>query len=568
MFLPADDPLYNPNPNTTVSPYQLNVPFLPVNRSEGNNDTNPATRNTLLSGINGVTPFLDLNTIYGISDQDAINRLRDASTNRGKLKTYIINGQEYPPKNASDGSYIWGTFERAYTIFTFAIQTIWMREHNRLCEELYKKHGSSWTDEQYFQEARRWTTAFYQKAVAEEYIGAILGRPLPAYQNYNANLTPGIDTFFSTVTFRYGHSELSDSYRIQDEYGDTLYDLALNNIRNLTLVEQLGLERVLRSMILQRQEEVDIFLVDSTKRLVNFDNHIYDLAAFDIIRSRDRGIPLYNVIRQYFGFPKAQSFSDISKNPIIQKNLAKIYPIGVDTVEAWVGAMSEDHLSGANFGMVLNASMVTQYTYIRDSDNFWFEKPNMFTSDERTIIRNTTLRDIIIRNINSSANFPQNIWSVQPQTTLNNSDDSNYPTKISTWSQYIVSCRVDMTYVYFKVQIQTSDGNGWFGMGFGPDDDGMKGAEFIIGIVTNGNVTLGNYHADVGGYHPPLRDSNQDPTLVPKFSMSSSKAVTVEFKRLLNPPGKKPITNGDMKYILAYNPNSDAFSYHQNNQAG
>ncbi|CAG8540047.1 34291_t:CDS:10 [Gigaspora margarita] len=535
IFLPADDPFYNPNSNFTTSPYQINVPFLPANRSEGNNDT--ATRNPLLSGINHVTPFLDLNNIYGISDQDAINRLRDISTNKGKLKTYIINGQEYPPKNPSDGSYIWGTLDRAFSIFTLAIQTIWVREHNRLCDELYKKHGSSWTDEQYFQEARRWVTAFYQKAVAEEYFGAVLGRPLPAYQNYDPNLVP-------------------------DEYGDTLYNLPLNDIKNLTLLENVGLERVLWSMILQRQEEVDVFLADATKKTINNYNIIYDLGAIDIIRSRDRGIPLYNVVRQYFGFPKAQSFADISNKSIIQENLAKIYPNGIETVEAWVGVMSEDHLDGSNFGKVMNASMVTQYTYLRDSDNFWFEKPEMFTSDERLILRNTTLRDIIIRNINNSVEFPQNIWSVQPQITLNSRDDSNYPTKIGSWSQYIVSYRIDLTHVHFKVQLQTSDGNGWFGMGFGPDDDGMKGAEFIIGIVTNGNVTMGNYHADVGGYHPPLRDDKQDPTLVPKFSMSDTKAVTVEFKRLLRPPGKKPISND----ILAYSPNSNAFTYHQNNR--
>ncbi|CAG8815845.1 8199_t:CDS:2, partial [Gigaspora rosea] len=189
MFLPADDPFYNPNPNFTTSPYQLSVPFLPANRSEGNNDTNPPI---LFSGINHITPFLDLNTIYGISDQDAISRLRDTFTNRGKLKTYIINGQEFPPKNSSDGSYVWGwgPSKRAYSIFTFAIQTIWIREHNRLCDELYQKHGNSWTDDRYFQEARRWVTAFYQKAVAEEYFGAILGRPLPAYQKYDPNLKP------------------------------------------------------------------------------------------------------------------------------------------------------------------------------------------------------------------------------------------------------------------------------------------------------------------------------------------------------------------------------------------
>ncbi|CAG8665874.1 4772_t:CDS:2, partial [Dentiscutata heterogama] len=289
MFLPADDPFYNPNPNTTISPYQLTVPFLPANRSSGNNDINPATRNPSLSGINNVTPFFDLNNIYGISDRDAMTRLRDTSTNRGKLLTSIVNGQQFPPINASDGSYIWGaTSERSYSIFTLAIQTIWIREHNRLCDELYALHGDSWTDEQYFQEARRWITAFFQKAVAEEYFGAILGRPLPAYQKYNPDLKPGIDTFFQTVTFRYSHSELSDFYRIQDEYGDTLYDLALNDLKNLTLLEQLGLDRVLWSLVLQRQEEVDIFFSDSTKKYIGPDKNIYDLVAFDIWSSRDR----------------------------------------------------------------------------------------------------------------------------------------------------------------------------------------------------------------------------------------------------------------------------------------
>ncbi|CAG8501919.1 7580_t:CDS:10, partial [Scutellospora calospora] len=367
--------------------------------------------------------------------------------------------------------------------------------------------------------------------VAEEYFGAVLGRPLPAYQDYNPNLTPGVDTFFSTVTFRYGHSELSDFYQIRDEYGDTLYNLALSDIKNLTLLEQFGLERVLWSMVLQRQEEVDIFMSDSTKKVISFDNYTLDLAAFDLLRSRDR----------------AQSFADISTNSNIQENLAKIYPNGVDSIEAWVGVMSEDHLNGSNFGNVLNASMVTQYVNLRDSDKFWFERPDMFNSDEQKIIRNTTLRDIIIRNINKNVKFPQNIWAVQPRMILNNDDDDKYPNKISIWAQYIISHRVDLTYVYFKVQLQTFNGNGWFGMGFSPDDDGMRGAEFIIGTVTDGNVTLENYHADVGGYHPPLRDSDQDPTLEPRFSMSDTKAVTVEFRRPLNPPGRKPIIHGDMK---------------------
>jgi hypothetical protein len=52
-------------------------------------------------------------------------------------------------------------------------------------------------------------------------------------------------------------------YRIQDENGDTIVDLTLNDIRNQSLVETFRLDRVLKSMALQRQEEVDIFFSDA-----------------------------------------------------------------------------------------------------------------------------------------------------------------------------------------------------------------------------------------------------------------------------------------------------------------
>jgi hypothetical protein len=55
----------------------------------------------------------------------------------------------------------------------------------------------------------------------------------------------------------------SDLYRIQDMYGDTIYDLTLNQISDESLLETFGLERVLSSMAMQRQEEVDIFFGDA-----------------------------------------------------------------------------------------------------------------------------------------------------------------------------------------------------------------------------------------------------------------------------------------------------------------
>ena len=39
-------------------------------------------------------------------------------------------------------------------------------------------------------------------------VGTVLGIPLTPYKGYNSALEPVIDTFFASVTFRYGHSEV------------------------------------------------------------------------------------------------------------------------------------------------------------------------------------------------------------------------------------------------------------------------------------------------------------------------------------------------------------------------
>jgi hypothetical protein len=52
---------------------------------------------------------------------------------------------------------------------------------------------------------------------------------------------------------------------------------------------QFGLAPILRSMAGQRQEEVDIFMSDASRGLTGKNKLKYDIAAFDISRSRDFG---------------------------------------------------------------------------------------------------------------------------------------------------------------------------------------------------------------------------------------------------------------------------------------
>jgi len=92
-----------------------------------------------------------LNPVYGISDVESKN-LRLGS--KGKLKTSGNVDDPYPLKDSVTGKYVTGpTSTRSLNIFTMSILTIWLREHNRLCDQLYELHGESWSDDQYFNEA-------------------------------------------------------------------------------------------------------------------------------------------------------------------------------------------------------------------------------------------------------------------------------------------------------------------------------------------------------------------------------------------------------------------------------
>ena len=117
-----------------------------------------------------------------------------------------------------------------------------------------------------------------------------MGKPLPPYQQYDPNLVPGLDVFFSVITFKYSHSELSDTYQVLDDYGDLIMDLPLQNIMDMNLLENFGIEKLLRSLSLQRQEEADVFYSDATRNIKSPELITYDMVATDVLRARDRGI--------------------------------------------------------------------------------------------------------------------------------------------------------------------------------------------------------------------------------------------------------------------------------------
>ncbi|GBC06036.1 hypothetical protein RclHR1_06580008 [Rhizophagus clarus] len=563
ILIPSDDVNYLSENTQGIT--QINQATLPFSRSY-----NLASRGT----VNLASAYVDGSILYGIDETRLNEVLRDPNNRCKMLLTYGESGDSalgYLPKD-TNGNYIYGqNTVRGTNIFVDMIITVFLREHNRRCDNLTSIHGSNWNDETYFQEARKWTIALIQKINYLEYLSILMGSPLPEFTTYNPSLTAGVDHIFITTTMRYGHSEASNIYNIADQNGEIISTLPLQSLK--LPVETFGVPNLATSLALQRQEEIDIFYSDYMRGLRESGptGPINDLASVDHLRVRDRGIPYYNDIRELYGFPRAIDFSDITENVVIQERLKKLYS-SVDKVEALVGGLAEDHYNNSNFGKLFQKSMQDQWTLLRDADRFWFESPDAgFSRQEINEIRNTTWRDVILRNSPPDTKLPVNLWFVQPRSDLNSVNSSQINTDLDAdgYSKessfqisqiYNIKWKVQDTFLYLKMSIQSE--NAWFGIGFNSKDDGMLDADFLIVHNVDNNIEVGAYRSN--GYQTPLIGEVQFVEMLSGNITSGS--ISVEVRRPLNAPERLPIINDTTSVIFAWNPNSNALSYHGGNR--
>lgn len=119
------------------------------------------------------------------------------------------------------------------------------------------------------------------------------------------------------------------------------------------------------------------------------------MAAVDIQRGRDRGVPDYNTVRVAVGLPRATKWSDISSIPDYQQRLAAAYQ-SVDDVDLYVGGLAEDRYPSAITSQTFAGLIAAQFLRTRNADPFFYQRPGLFSTDEMTEIQNRTLANMIL----------------------------------------------------------------------------------------------------------------------------------------------------------------------------
>ena len=340
----------------------------------------------------------------------------------GLMRVSQMNGADLLPEDPDTTTCIEGCFkagdiraneQQGLTSF----HTLFLREHNRIARTL-KRLNAHWNGETVFQETRKIVGAIIQKIVYEDYLPIILGPDaLPSYARHNPNINPSISNAFAVAAYRFGHSTIRSKFDLLDKnYEEVAPAMKLRFMFfNNTVTKTIGVEPVLFGLVGNVSEKVDTVLSkEITEHLFERGNqHGENLAALNLQRSRDHGLPGYNEFRRYCGLSNARTFEDTS-NEIRDANnraiLRNLYNDDPNFVELWIAGLAEVPFPGATVGPTLRCVIQEQFQRSRDGDRFFYENQGVFSPSQVLEIKKTSLSRLYCDNVNGIVSIQRNAF--------------------------------------------------------------------------------------------------------------------------------------------------------------
>jgi peroxidase len=403
--VPEGDPSFDPSGTGTQQ--------ISLNRS----NYDPATgKDTPRQQVNSITSYLDGSMIYG-SDATRAAALRTMvggrlKTSDGDLLPLNTMGlaNDNPIGAPASSLFVAGDTRANENSELTALQTLFMREHNRLADR-YAAANPNWGDEQVFQAARRVVIGELQAITYNEFLPALVGfRGAGGYRGYDPGVNAGIANEFSTAAFRMGHSLVGDDVELLDNNGNALADpVDLSaDFFNPAVVSKWGIDPILKYLASDRAQEFDTHVVDELRNFLfgQPGQGGLDLASLNIQRGRDHGLADYNSTRVAYGLPAVTDFSQITHDVALQDQLKAEYG-NVNNIDLWVGGLAEDHVSGGSVGPLFAKIITDQFARLRDGDRLWYERS--FSGMDLVRLRHTTLADVIERNTDLT-NLQSNVF--------------------------------------------------------------------------------------------------------------------------------------------------------------
>ncbi|KFO74535.1 Eosinophil peroxidase, partial [Cuculus canorus] len=406
--------------------------------------------------INAVSSFIDASTVYGSEDSVA-KSIRNMTNFLGLMavnQNFTDAGLELLPfenktksvcvltnKSMNIPCFKAGDKRVTENLGLSALHTIFLREHNRLVTEL-RRLNPHWDGEKLYQESRKIVAAVIQIITYRDYLPLVLAEEtskwIPPYAGYDEDVDPTVSNVFS-LAFRFGHtsvrpfvSRLDDNFQPLGSFSNV--PLHLTFCAPWRIVMEGGIDPLIRGMMVDHAK-----LGKQNQLLVEeLQNHLFeqtevmglDLAALNMQRGRDHGLPGYNAWRRFCGLSQPQNleeFSEVLGNSKLAKKFMDLYGTP-ENIDVWIGAVAESFVPRGRVGPLLACIIGTQFRNLRDGDRFWWENQGIFTPQQLNALRKTTLSAVICdntrikkipRDVFKVNSYPSDFFDCHEMETLN-----------------------------------------------------------------------------------------------------------------------------------------------------
>ncbi|KAM4647366.1 prostaglandin G/H synthase 1 [Amazona ochrocephala] len=292
---------------------------------------------------------VDLGHLYGdnLQRQHQLRLFKD-----GKLKFQVVHGEVYPPlvtdapvhmvyppaipkeKQLAIGQEVFGLLPG---LCMYA--TLWLREHNRVCDVLKREHPT-WSDEQLFQTARLILIGETIKIIIEDYVQHLSGYYLSL--KFDPELLFGTQFQYRNriaVEFNqlyHWHGLMPDSFVIQGEeysYEQFLY--------NTSMLMDYGVEALVESFSKQ--------IAGRIGGGQTIHANVLKVAIGVIKESRQLRLQPFNEYRKRFGMKPYKSFQELTGEEEKAAELQELYG-DIDALEFYPGLLLEKPQPNGIFG--------------------------------------------------------------------------------------------------------------------------------------------------------------------------------------------------------------------------
>lgn len=377
--------------------------------------------------INTNTAWWDGSQIYG---SDSATNAEIRSFVDGKLKISTDNRLPIDPASGQSNT----GFEKNWWVGLDMWHTLFTLEHN-YAAEMFKQAYPEWDDETLYHHARLTTAAIMAKIHTVDWTPSILkNHRLRVAMNanwYGLFADPRLDELFDSpalvgiignpkdlfgtpfslteeFTAVYRMHPLLPDYIDFNNYADgqpitkkTLPDTAF--AAATSVMDEVGLANSFYSFGLQHPGQ--LVLNNYPQFLQNFpvgEGQWLDLAAVDILRDRERGVPRYNELRRLINLKPINDFSDITPNHALAEKLREMYEDDVEQIDALVGQLAEGYRpSGYGFGETSFQIFIAMASRRLFSDRFYTDdyRPEIYTQLGLDYINSTDARTLLLRHM-------------------------------------------------------------------------------------------------------------------------------------------------------------------------